>query len=105
MADVLLRSEVLCFNQNAIATMPKANLLTISCGFYSVNEIIEAKNVLFNVAEKLKADGSTTIDLPRKKVRRTEGDGRRRLDSDDIDELWTVLDVAKAPLPTFAAIV
>ena len=31
--------------------------------------------------------------------------GRRRLDSDDILELWTVLDAANAPLPTFAAVV
>ena len=45
------------------------------------------------------------MDLPRNKVRRTEGDSRRRLDSDDILELWTALDAAKAPLPTFAAIV
>ena len=57
MADVLLRSEVLCFIQNAIATMPKANLVTVLCGFNSIDEIIEAKNVLFNVAEKLKSDG------------------------------------------------
>ena len=63
------------------------------------------KNVLFIVAEKLKSDGSNTIDLPRNKVRRTEEDGRSRLDSNDIIEFWTVLDAAKAPLSTVAAVV
>ena len=38
-------------------------------------------------------------------MRRTEGDGRRRLDSNDILELCTVLDAAKAPIPTFSAVV
>ena len=105
MADILLRSEVLCFIQNALATMLKAFFLTVLCGFYSIDGIIEAKNILFKVAENLKSDGSITIDLPRNVVRRTEGDGRRRLDSDDILELWTVLDAAKDPfqrsLPLF----
>ena len=85
--------------------MPKAILVTVLCGFYSIDEIIEAKNVLFNFTEKLKSDGSIMIDPPRNKVRRTEGDDRRRLDSDDLLELWAVLDAAKAPLPTFAAVV
>ena len=57
MADVLLLREVLCFIQNAIAKMPKANLLTVLCAFYYIDEIIEAMNALFNVAEKLKSDG------------------------------------------------
>ena len=66
---------------------------------------MKAKTVLFNVAEKLKSDGSITIDLPPNKVRRAEGDDRCHLVSDDILELWTVPDAAKAPLPTFAAVV
>ena len=85
--------------------MPKANLRTVLCGFHSTDEISEAKNVLFNVAENLKSNGSITIDLPRNKVRHAAGDGRRRLHSDDILELWTVVDATKAPLPTFAAVV
>ena len=104
MADVLLRSEVLCFIQSNIASMPKSNIITILCGFYSAEEILEAKNLLFNVAEKLKNSGDILCDLPRNKGRRAEGDSRRRLDSDDLLDLWAVLDASKAHLPLFATV-
>ena len=104
MADVLLRSELLCFIQSNIASMPKSNIIIILCGIYSSVEILEAKNLLFNVAEKLKNNGDILCDLPRNKGRRAEGDSRQRLDSDDLLELWAVLDATKAHLPLFAVV-
>ena len=74
------------------------------CGFYSAEEILEAKNLLFNVAVKLKNNGDILCDLPRNKGRRAEGDSRPRLDSDDLLVLWAVLDASKAHLPLFAVV-
>ena len=104
MADILLPSGLLCFIQSSIASMPKSNIITIFCGFNSAEEILEAKNLLFNVAEKLKNNCDILCDLPRNKGRRAEGDSRRRLDSDDLLELWAVLDAAKTHLTLFAAV-
>jgi hypothetical protein len=93
----LVRSEVLCFVQNNISCTPKANLVTCLCGFYSCEDIVQAKDVLFNVASDL----DRVVDLPRNRTRR--GDSKQRADVDDLFELWAVLDLAKAKLPTFVA--
>ena len=84
--------------------MPKSNIITILCGFNSAEEILDAKNLLFNEAVKLKNSGDILCDLPLNKGHRAEGDSRRRLDSNDLFDLWAVLDASKAHLPLFAAV-
>jgi len=91
-------SEVLCFIQNYVANLPKANtcILNVSSSFFTVDEISEAKRVLFEFAEAVHTD------MPRCMQRR-HGDNKRLLDLEDIINLWLQLDVAKVVFPTFVA--
>ena len=52
-----VRSEPLCFIQNNVSSITSMNLVTWLCGFYSVEELTEAKSALFSVAESLKLAG------------------------------------------------
>jgi len=46
-------NEVLCYIQNKFCNSTRAGLTTVISGFYSSEEIVAAKSVLFHVAEKL----------------------------------------------------
>jgi len=83
---------------NNFAKVPKANILAVIANFYSVDEIIAGKRVLFTFAESVPAEG-----LPRF-INRKEGDKKRRLDVEDIYNLAVQLDQLKATLPTFVAL-
>lgn len=95
-------SELLCFIQNNFSSVPKSDLVSRLSGFYTAEEIVDSKNELFTVADKAKQSG-LVVDLPRNVVRRT-GDGKRKADAEDILDLWSRLDIAKADLPTFCAV-
>src|SRR5437867_362062 len=97
-----VRCEVLCYIQNNISSTAKSILLTSLSGFYSVDEISNAKCLLFAEADKLKVNGAS-VDLPRLVTRRN-GDGKKKADLDDIFDLWERLDVSKTPLPLFHAV-
>ena len=94
-----VRSEVLCFLQNNLSITNRANLITWLCGFYDNDELIEAKSVLFSIAEDLKV--MNNIDIRTRNVtRRMDGESRRKADSADLLDLWAELDVNKQTLPT-----
>lgn len=89
MADTsLIHSEILCFIQTSISSVPKNNIITSICGFYAVEDVTEAKNLSFRIAEGIKSTFSDIV-IPRNVVRRA-GDGRIKHDSDDILELWDI---------------
>lgn len=94
-------SELLCFLQNNFSSTAKDLLVNRICSFYSTEESLAAKNLLFSTADKLKQDG-LVIDLPRNVTRRN-GDAKRKADTEDLIDLWVHLDVAKANVPTFCA--
>ena len=98
-----MRSEPLCFIQNNVSSTTRMNLVTWLSSFYSAEELTEANSALFSVAESLKLAGQKLNGMPRNVARRS-GDGRRKADSEDILDLWSFLDTAKAPLPTFVAV-
>ena len=99
MADVI--SEPLCFLCNYFGKVARSVLITNVAGFYEENEIVEAKNVLFNVVTTMKLG---LDDLPRNKQRKS-GDNKRKLDVDDIMMIMMLeyLDVKKVSLPDFVA--
>ena len=97
-----VHSEVLCYIQNNLSSTAKSILLASLAGFFTTDEINNAKCLLFSEAEKLKASG-TAIDIPRMVTRRS-GDGKKKADIDDVFDLWERLDTAKAVLPVFHAI-
>ena len=73
--------ELLCFIQNNISSVPKFDIISRVSGYYSVNEIVDAKNEHFAVSERLKSSG-LAVDLPRNVVRRA-GDSKRKADTED----------------------
>ena len=98
-----VRSEPLYFIQNNVSSTTRMNLLTWLCGFYSAEELTEAKSALFSVAKSLKLARQKLDGMPRNVAGRS-GDGRRKADSEDILDLWSFLDTDKTPLPTFVAV-
>lgn len=73
--------------------------MSVVVGFYSEDEIIVAKNLLFSVTDDmlLKPEG-----LPRQ-IKRQPSDNKKKLDCDDILKLYKALDLAKVNLPQFMA--
>lgn len=90
-------NELLCFVQNNFVKISKEELSTAICSFYATDEVVRAKNCLFSLASSANVN-----DLPRN-VTRKAGENKRRMDTDDTLQLFALLDVNKAPLPTFAA--
>ena len=97
-----IHSELLCFVQNNLSNCARQSLVTSICGFFTVDEITKAKDLLFEVAERCKATFSS-LDLPRNKSKLAE-DGRAKAYANDILSLWEILDTAKATLPLFGAV-
>jgi len=64
--------------------------------FYTVDEVVVAKNILFAAVEDMSLDENT--ERPRNKIRR--GDNRHRTEAEDVIDVWAFLDVQKATLPT-----
>jgi hypothetical protein len=65
--------------------------------FYTTDDVVNAKNCLFTVANGLQIE-----ELPRQVVRKA-GENKRRLDTDDLLQLYGVLDVNKVVLPIYVA--
>jgi len=80
-------SEVLCYIQNKFCNSTRAGLTTVISGVYSSVEIVAAN--LFCL-------------MWRRSCRKS-GDDKKRLDTDDILNLYVDLDLGKANLPRFTA--
>jgi len=98
MADVTI-SETLCFIVNKFSVVTKVQLKAILVGFYTKEELSDAKDLLFANSGKLKVEG-----LPRY-VKRTKVDNRAKLIADDLLELCACLDEKGCfdCLPTYVA--
>ena len=88
--------------QNNFDKCSKASLITTISGFYEVDEIVSAKKKLFEVLDDIRNAGHV-IDGKHRPIQRKADDKKRRLDTDDLLSLYTDLDAAMAPLPTFTA--
>ena len=97
-----INSELLCFVQNNLSNCAHQSLVSSIGGFFTVDEIAKAKDLLFEVAERCKATLSS-LDLPRNKSKLAK-DGRAKAYANDILSLWEILDTAKATLPLFGAV-
>jgi hypothetical protein len=97
-----VHSEVLCYLQNNFSCTAKSILMSSLSGFYSTDEISNAKTLMFLEAEKIKSSG-TIVDIPRM-VNRRSGDSKKKADLDDLFDLWERLDTSKIVLPSFHAI-
>ena len=82
MASTLQVCEPLCFIQSNIemGNIPKSAVQTMLIGFYTDEDICNAKELLFSFAEKC---SPKIDDLPRNRLRRT-GESKCRLDVEDL---------------------
>jgi len=78
----IIVNETLYIIQNYFGKVGETNLVTTIVGFYDDDEVVGAKDVLYNVAESLKLEGAPRL------VKRKAGENKRRLDCDDIIALW-----------------
>jgi len=51
-------NELLCFVQNNMSSVPKANIMNVGSTFYREEETVAAKNVLYGFAESIAATTS-----------------------------------------------
>ena len=93
--DVFI-NEVLCFVQNFSSNLSKQEILTILCGFYNADEILDAKTKLFDVAEKI-CVGDNSDGMPRRTQHRKQADEKQRLDAQDV---YTPVSYTHLTLPT-----
>jgi hypothetical protein len=99
MADANI-SELLCFLLNNYGKTPSDNIKVVTAAFYNSAEIVAAKNLLFECADKL-----ALVNAPRRVYRR-KADDKARLDVDDIFALLDNIDEQNmmGSLPTFVAL-
>ena len=91
------------FVQNNISNRVREHIVTSVCGFFTLEEVTKAKDLLFEVAERCKSMSTGLLDKPHNKLRVAEV-GRAKAYVNDMLNLWEVLDTAKANLPSFGAV-
>jgi hypothetical protein len=94
---VFINSELLCAVQFFYTQLPKNDLTSILSDFYTSDEIVNAKTVLFTSAK-----GACPDSVQPPVARR--GSNKRYNDMDDIVSLFAVMDAKKAILPTYTAV-
>jgi len=96
----IIVNELLCYVRNHFGNHPRSTIRTAVIGFYSEDEVANAKQSLFKFADSLpeKPEG-----LPRF-IRCTTSDNKMKLECDDLLNLFAALDEAKICMPTYAAV-
>jgi len=100
MADGVVFNELLCFLCNYFGKVPKTCLITTVVGFYEEDEIVKAKGLIYEFAEKCQ---SKSDNMPRLRQRKG-GDNKRRLDVEDIYSMLEFLDKSQIEPPQFGAL-
>ena len=86
-------SECLCYMQNNIPKHPHALIATAVNGFFTDDEVSNAKTMLYNILKDSKVSN-----LPR--FIKRQSDDKRKLEVDDIISLFLFADSAGEKLPT-----
>jgi hypothetical protein len=87
----------LCFIQNKFSKVNKMDLTTTLVEFYNIDELVNAKKMLYEFAETLDMENLPTFT-------ERKGNNKLRTNVDDILTLYTLLDVNKVKLPQYAAL-
>ena len=92
-------NEVLCYIQNNVDKFARTLLSSAVNGFYTDEEVLAAKQCMYmySCLEKLDVDG-----LPRF-IKRNPGDGKRKLECEDILNLFMLADGRQTALPICVA--
>ena len=97
MSTPILVSEVLYYVQNNVHNHPRGLLVSAVNGFYTDEEVTVAKKCLYSAIEKLKPDGLQRC------TKRNPGDAKRKLECEDIMNLFSFADERQLVLPTFVS--
>ena len=55
-ATSLVRCEILCYMQNSLSKYPRDNVVTVVCGFYTIEELSTAKELSYDCVKKSGVD-------------------------------------------------
>jgi len=91
-------NELLCYVQNNIDKHPRALVGVAINGFYTDDEVSFAKHSLHGIIADFKLEGCPRL------IKRQAGDNKRKLECEDILNLFSFVDGSLATLPTFAAV-
>jgi len=94
--------ELLCFIQVNLDKTPYNNLTTVITGFYTDEEIVYSKTVIYKLISDMQIDMQGQSVPPRNKICKA-GDNKKKLDTEDIMAAYSWSDSVGAQLPTFAA--
>ncbi len=93
----LIISEILFVIQNKFGTIPLNNLQNVVSSFFSDDEISKGKRTLHEIAMDLYGIKEIGRCITR------SGENKRRMNTADLVDLYSMLDRKKAPLPSFVA--
>jgi len=82
MANTII-DELLCFVQNNYSKIPNNNLVLVTAGFYTDEEIVNCTASIYKLIHDMHVAMQYESEPPRNKTRRP-GDSNRRLDMEDI---------------------
>ena len=83
--------------QSSLSQYPRDNVVTVVCGFHTIEKLSAAKELLYDCVKKSGVN-DTLVYVVRK------GTGRRRSDTEDIYELLQFGERMKINVPTFAVV-
>jgi len=89
--------EILCYIQNNVDKFARTLVSSAVNSFYTDEEVLAAKQCMYSCLENLDVDG-----LPRF-IKRNPGDGKRKLQCEDILNLFVFADGRQTALPIFVA--
>lgn len=92
-------NEVLCVLHNNFGKIPRSNIVSVFSEFYTEDEISGSKKILLDAADSLSPKPDELKNIRKMRV----GDGRKARETEDLLQLYSLLDVRKHSLPTFYA--
>ena len=112
--EKIIINELLCFLSNNFSNSNKNTLKSTISTFFHEKEIVDVKNVLFDIASEVKAEIDTVSPGWIKSISNTntgrlisrrggEGHSKEMLDTEDILYIFSLLDISKVSLPIFVA--
>jgi len=103
MAMSFEKCELLCYIQNKYSSATKSSNVSAVSGFYSNDEVSDAKLLLYDIIDKLRDSGRVPPEMTNRMINRKHGDQKRRLDTEDLLSLFADIDAHKIPIPVFVA--
>ena len=98
-SEVLIKNKILCYIQNYFDKSPSENIIAAIVGFYSGADIESAKSLIADIADVAKnvVDKGALSGA----LKRRAGQGKRKMEVEDILTIYDQLDKNALSVPTF----